>query len=199
MDDQEEDGPVVDPKTTERIVKPSDFKRLAGLLAALWAAGLAGSRSLITDQLGLDEAPKPSKRTIQHTDRIIGEQIKAIEETTRQRVASYVEQAVADGLSPQALARMIRDDPSGAFGPARASTIARTESAMVYAHGSVAGWRDSERVDKVIIFDGSECGWETHDDPDMANGSVRTLDEYEANPICHPNCVRAAAPWLGDD
>ena len=42
------------------------------------------------------------------------------------------------------------------------------------------------------------CGWSEHDDDDKADGSIRTLEEYEATPISHPNCLRSAAPYQGD-
>lgn len=196
--DPEDDGPPVDPKIAAKLIKGSDFQVLAKLLASLWSDAMVDSYGLVSDHVG--EAVDPSKDTParKRLMKLAAQQVTAIDETTRARVAAYVEKAVNDGMSPAKLARMIRDDPSGAFSPARAATIARTETAMAYAHGSVAGWRDSGRVDKVIIFDGDGCGWDEHDDTDLANGSIRTLDEYESNPIAHPRCVRSAAPYLGD-
>lgn len=44
------------------------------------------------------------------------------------------------------------------------------------------------------IFDGDDCGWTEHEDPELASGSVRTLDEAEEWPLSRPNCVRAWAP-----
>lgn len=197
-DDTEDDGPPVDPKIAAKLIKGSDFQVLAKLLASLWSAAMVDSYGLVSDHVG--ETVDPSKDTParKRLMKLAAEQVTAIDETTRARVAAYVERAVNDGMSPAKLARMIRDDPSGAFSASRAATIARTETAMAYAHGSVAGWRDSGRVERVIIFDGDGCGWGDHDDGDLANGSIRTLDEYESNPIAHPRCVRSAAPYLGD-
>lgn len=192
--EDDDDGPPVDPRIASRLVKDSDFGPLRKILTAMWAAGIAASYARVGAQLGETVAPKPDGPAQKRIMRQAAQQITAIEATTRARVEAYVNRAAADGLTPRALAKMIAADPSGAFGKARASMIARTESAMVSAHGSVAGWRDSGRVDKVIIYDGV-------DDPDCAaaNGSIWTLEEYEANPLQHPNCTRAAAPWIDLD
>lgn len=131
----------------------------------------------------------------------VGERIVGIDATTRDRVQGYLNISRTNGWTPAELAKHIEADESGAFNRSRAELIARTETALVYAGGSAAAYRTSGRVEKVIIFDGEGCGWEGHDDPDPADGSVRTLDEYEATPLAHPNCERAAAPWfdMGDD
>lgn len=186
----------VDLSVLKRADKAIDTSRLSRLLTGLWLAAMARSYSRVSDQVGEEVKPDPKGPTARRLTKLAARQITAIEETTRARVAGYVERAVSEGMSPQQLAKLIREDPSGAFGRSRATTIARTETAMAYAHSSVGGWRDSGRVDKVIIFDGPDCGWGDHDDGDLANGSIRTLDEYEANPIAHPRCVRSAAPAL---
>jgi hypothetical protein len=54
-------------------------------------------------------------------------------------------------------------------------------------------------VRHVTIFDGAACGWLDHEDPDKANGKVVSVDEFEANPYAHPNCVRSAVPILLDE
>ena len=73
----------------------------------------------------------------------------------------------------------------------RAETIALTESANAFNLASTAGYADSGLVDEVEVFDGPECGWTEHDDPDLADGSTRTLDEADEYPIAHQNCQRA--------
>ena len=49
-------------------------------------------------------------------------------------------------------------------------------------------------ITHVLITDGPECGWTEHDDPDLAAGSRRTVEEYAAYPYSHPNCRRLATP-----
>lgn len=182
----------------DNLVRRSDFAGLAKLLAKLWGAARSDSYSRISEQVGEEVDPAADTPSRRRFTRMAAQQITAIEETTRARVAAYVDRATNEGMALDGLAKLIREDPSGAFSRARAETIARTETAYAYANSSVGGWRDSGRVEKVIIYDGDECGWSGHDDGDLANGSIRTLDEYEANPIAHPRCVRSAAPWLDD-
>ena len=44
------------------------------------------------------------------------------------------------------------------------------------------------------VFDGFDCGWTTHTDPDKANGTVRTIEAAAEAPISHPRCRRAFGP-----
>ena len=46
----------------------------------------------------------------------------------------------------------------------------------------------------VQVYDGPECGWTEHDDPDLADGSLRTLEEADEYPLSHPHCQRAFGP-----
>jgi hypothetical protein len=95
---------------------------------------------------------------------------------------------------------------SGLFGEARASTIARTETAIAYNKGAAASYK-AEGVSTVLVLDGEGCLPEGHDDgapaPDgergvqddaQADGQIWTPDEYAELPTGHPNCVRSAAP-----
>lgn len=68
--------------------------------------------------------------------------------------------------------------------------VLRTKTAQAFNVGALTSGRESN-VEWVEIADGSECGWTEHDDPDLADGSIRTLDEAMANPLSHPNCTRA--------
>lgn len=38
------------------------------------------------------------------------------------------------------------------------------------------------------------CGWEDHDDDDLADGSIRSSDECDSFPIAHANCRRSFGP-----
>jgi len=46
----------------------------------------------------------------------------------------------------------------------------------------------------VEIHDGAACGWTSHDDPDRANRTVRTVQDALAHPTSHPHCVREFLP-----
>lgn len=74
-----------------------------------------------------------------------------------------------------------------------ARMAARTKSAVAYNAGTLNGCVEVG-VGYVEIFDSPDCGFRTHDDPDRANGSVRSLAEAGLHPIAHPNCTRAVGP-----
>lgn len=46
------------------------------------------------------------------------------------------------------------------------------------------------------VRDGAGCGWETHADPDRADGSRRDIDDALAHPVAHPHCQREFLPYF---
>jgi hypothetical protein len=48
----------------------------------------------------------------------------------------------------------------------------------------------------VEVRDGADCGWTSHDDPDRANRTLRTVQDALAHPSAHPNCQRELLPRL---
>ena len=55
---------------------------------------------------------------------------------------------------------------------------------------------DDLGVNYLEIRDGSGCGWRTHDDPDTANRTLRTVQDALAHPTSHPHCVRELLPRM---
>lgn len=55
---------------------------------------------------------------------------------------------------------------------------------------------DELDVQYVEIRDGADCGWTSHDDPDRANRTLRTVQDALAHPSAHPNCQRELLPRL---
>lgn len=49
----------------------------------------------------------------------------------------------------------------------------------------------------VQVRDGADCGWATHQDPDRADGSIRSIDDALAHPTAHPHCIRELRPHFG--
>lgn len=75
----------------------------------------------------------------------------------------------------------------------RIDRIARTETAYAYAGGASGQMRDAG-VAMVLISDGDGdegCA--------AANGQEWTIDQYEANPLEHPNCTRDYEPIFMDE
>lgn len=74
-----------------------------------------------------------------------------------------------------------------------AEMVARSQTAIAYNRGSLEQCR-ANGVFYVDVFDGPECGWTSHDDTDLANGSTRTIEEAAAFSISHPRCARSFGP-----
>ncbi len=142
-------------------------------------------------ELNFDLAAASTKRVRQ----VIGINVTSITDTLLEALRNRVEAAIAGGLSVDQL--VAGTDTVGGlrdlFG-SRADTIALTETATAYNLASSAGYRESGLIDEVEVFDGPECGWTEHDDPDLADGSTRTLAEADDYPTAHPNCQRAFGP-----
>jgi hypothetical protein len=77
----------------------------------------------------------------------------------------------------------------------RAQTIARSEMAVASSQTTHDRYAEAG-VKHVDISDGPGCGWTSHEDPDTADGSRRTLAAYNAFPVAHPNCVRLSLPVI---
>ena len=75
----------------------------------------------------------------------------------------------------------------------RAEAIATTEQSLSAQHGTHGRIREAG-LTHVRIADGAECGWLRHEDPDKANGTVRTIEAAEAQPLAHPRCRRTSIP-----
>jgi len=75
----------------------------------------------------------------------------------------------------------------------------RTISATAYNEGTLNA-AHSLGVTYWEVFDGPDCGWTTHEDPETALGKIVTRDEALSWPISHPNCRRSfgARPDLVD-
>lgn len=115
----------------------------------------------------------------------------AITESTRNMVKEQVVSAIKEGKTPHELEKDLQDNY--AFSETRAQSIARTELGVAYNRGAVAGYR-VVKIQHVEVFDGDSDGACAE-----ADGSIWTLDEAEANPKEHPNCVRSFSPIPPDE
>ena len=76
----------------------------------------------------------------------------------------------------------------------RARLIARTESARAHNIGTTNQYKASRVVKAVEVSDGSEFDLPCQ----IADGQTWALDTAKANPIQHPNCIRAFLPIVGE-
>jgi hypothetical protein len=151
--------------------------------------------STLGDQLGVELTFDLAAASTKGIRARLGLNVSSITDTLLAALRNRVEAAIAGGLSVEQLVAGTESVPGlrELFGN-RAQAIALTETATAYNLASSAGYRESGLIDEVEVFDGPECGWTEHDDPDLADGSTRTLDEADEYPVAHPNCQRAFGP-----
>ena len=171
-----------------------------GTVLARWYTQLGeGAYAAVSEQLGVELRWDLGARGVRRVLDRVGNQVAGIVETTRDLLRVKVADAIDRGLSIEELVRGVegfaglRDLVAG-WSTSRATLIALTETANTYNLAAVAGYRDSGLVEEVEVYDGPDCGWTEHDDPDLADGSTRTLDEADEYPIAHPHCQRAFGP-----
>jgi hypothetical protein len=140
--------------------------------------------------LGIDAVFDLQSVEVQQTLKMLAKKVRSVADTTRDDIRRLTGQGAEEGWSPARLADEIAK--LGEIASAsRALTISRTESANGYNYGTILRYEESGQVDGVEVLDGTNdeiCA--------AANGQTWTLDEARANPIGHPNCVRAFAPRL---
>ena len=110
---------------------------------------------------------------------------KSINDVTRTRVRGIIKRGVTSRLTDREIGREIG---KALDSPARGKMIARTELALIDQEAATDRYREAG-IKAVEVFDGPGCGWTSHDDGDVANGSIRTINQAEAQPLSHPNCV----------
>ena len=158
-------------------------------------------RAIVTSQIAHVATPAkagPAPKTSRFMTAYIGKRITQISDTTREWATETIVSAIDhadDDLSVTDLASDLADAAEGsrAFDPARALTIARTEVATAYNHGSLLGYADNGS-EHVLVSDGDgddECA--------EADGAVWTIDEALADPLAHPNCERSFSPIAPGD
>ncbi|MFI5270020.1 MAG: phage minor head protein, partial [Chloroflexota bacterium] len=172
---------------SDGMLTPAESDKLLALLQSLWTGALDDASSDASDDTGVDISFDVSNPKVKDTLAKLTTRVKDIDDTTRDAIRAAVNTANDEGWSIQQLAASIKEDPT--FNTARATTIARTESATAYNTGSVLAYRESGVVSQVQVMDGDD-----DEDCAAANGATWDLDEAEANPTEHPNCTRAFSP-----
>ncbi|MHB8409833.1 MAG: phage portal protein [Acidiferrobacterales bacterium] len=171
----------------DAMLTPEDSAKLLALLQALWNGALEDAYDDASDDTGVDISFDVSNAGVKALLDSLATRVKNIDDTTRDAIRARVGQANEEGWSIPQLAASLKQD--SAFAPARARTIARTESGTAYNTGGVTAYKQSGVVSQVQVMDGD-------DDPECAEADGQTwdLDQAQAEPLQHPNCVRAFAP-----
>lgn len=184
-----------DGATAEDVITPDDDTELELRLRSALADLIPAVDAALDEVLSVEVLRPVGARasiTIEDLLRLIGIRIRGINATTRERVARVIATGRQEGVDLFTLADRVQGVVAETYA-GRSMTIARTElgwSQNVLAHDRYKG----RGVEHVEIMDGAECGWVSHDDPDTANGSVRTLDELLSYPLAHPRCTRVPLP-----
>lgn len=178
----------------------------------------AAAADAVGSELGLDVSFDLNARRLVLDD--VATRIRSVPETSRETIRRLIGEGISKGLSVEQIVRGVGPGRSTVAGPiaefvglrglvdswlstgtgrfagpgtaygSRSYLIALTETAMAWNTSAVATYAGAG-VSFVEVFDGADCGWSSHDDPDLAAGSIRPLDEAKATPISHPRCQRA--------
>jgi|PlaIllAssembly_1097288.scaffolds.fasta_scaffold08153_2 hypothetical protein len=152
---------------------------------------------VINAQVNADIRWDLSERGVRRIMGRVANRVTRINETSKDAIRSVVERNIREEANADVMERELRDLlRSWGESGGRAHVIALTESANAFNQAAIEGYRETGLVDSVEVYDGPDCGWTEHDDPDLADGSIRSLTEAEMYPEAHPHCQRAFGPVI---
>ncbi|MFF2402709.1 hypothetical protein [Streptomyces goshikiensis] len=142
-------------------------------------------------------------RRSEEAERMASAFYRAVRAAARREVPILAAGNVTARQAAASLAARLRDDHqlahviyrNGARVPVRvwAEAATLTKSAVAYNAGTLNRTREAG-VRYVEVFDGMDCGWASHQDPDKAARTVRSVEEAAEFPIAHPRCRRSFGP-----
>ncbi|MER5738924.1 hypothetical protein ABT117_25030 [Streptomyces sp. NPDC002262] len=142
-------------------------------------------------------------RRSQEAERMATRFYRAVREAARREVPLLAAGNMTTKQAARNLARRLAAEHrlahvvyrNGARVPVRAWAEAATlaKSAVAYNAGTLNRTREAG-VTMVEVFDGLDCGWTSHQDPDKAARTLRTVEEAAEWPISHPRCRRSFGP-----
>lgn len=116
------------------------------------------------------------------------------------RTAVQGARVAAAALRERGLAAVVYADGSRHGLAEYADMAVRSKSAVAYNAGAINHGR-AFGIEYFEVRDGAGCGWGSHDDPDTADGTIRSADECAGQAISHPRCQRSfgARPDITSD
>lgn len=172
-----------------------------------WTESLQADYQVLYGQVVLNQATREADRhgltafdfddpfTSKAMTKYVAERVKSVQGTTKSELKAFIRTKLADGIgTANELGDAIKEKFSQ-YADWRADTIARTETAIAYNHGSCFAYHQAG-VKLVDVLDGTEenpC-----DECLAANGQRWTLEDALKNATAHPNCVRSFSPVLDD-
>jgi hypothetical protein len=130
----------------------------------------------------------------------VATRVTNINETTRNDIATVVNDALAEGTSIPDLSAKLSDLFDITYN-GRAETVARTESQVAYNLAQITGYRESGLISEVELLDNAEHGDYAGDGDGLtcaqrAGMIVPLQDAMQHSLGTHPNCQLAMAPVL---
>lgn len=183
------------------LLDPSDDVDLEKLIKRFYVRVIELSWDTWNVTLGIEKAFDLSDPAVTRALEMAGEHVQEIQGTTKQALIEALQHASENGWSIDQLVRGDGDQP-GLRDIIEETYKNRSRAVAISELGHAQNAATAERykdagVEKVEILDGGA------DDSapacELANGQIWTVDLFEANPMQHPNCSRAAAPYFGDD
>lgn len=175
----------------------------------------------VSKELGVTASFDLNARPIRSILSSIGTEITQVTTTSQGRIARMISDGIGKGLSVEQIVRGVPAGTTNIRGPvpafagirglvdswastgipprlgrgisptsSRSYLIALTETGNAFNRSAIAAYGAVD-VATVEVFDGQDCGWTTHTDPDLAHGSTRTLQDAGNHALSHPRCQRA--------
>jgi hypothetical protein len=111
-------------------------------------------------------------------------------EAARQPAGADPDQLLADHPLDDVVYANEHRHPVGAW----AAAAFAAQAVLATNRGAINTGRVDLDTQWVEVRDGPECGWVSHQDPDHADGTLRTVEDADAHPLAHPGCVREIIP-----
>jgi len=172
---------------------------LAEILLEMAADGSETALAQVIAEVTEDQLAQVHKKAAEYARERSAQLITQLEDATRDMVQSTLAESIEGGWSTDTLAAALEDNY--AFDPARAETIARTESAYADVQGNLEGYKASGVVQgkQWIIAQDEYC-----DDCNDLDGVIVGLEEDFPGdggdgPPLHPNCRCDILPILTEE
>ena len=204
MEAKKADEPVWDFSKHTPITK-QEWDDLLAWLEACYEAGRFDAADLVGlgEAVGRDWAGEWAGQLVGKTwDEALGEFVNqpnswnvpdTVRDLIHDRTLSYVEQGKAFPELQASILDEFATDQSPIGGAARSLMVARTEAVRAYDQGAVANYA-AVGIERVMV---AHAGGEALCEECQAwDGKVMSIEDYEAEPILHPNCSAYPVPVL---
>ena len=186
------------------LINGEDRKQLETLIKRFYVEVITLSWETWNVALGVELAFDLGDPAVTRALRMAGAHVKEIEGTVMDAMKEALAYGSENGWSIDQLVRGdatqrgLRDIIDETY-KNQSRAIARSELGQAQNAATAERYKDAG-VQKVEILDGgADDSAPACDLANSAGNNIWTLELFEANPLQHPNCSRAAAPYFGDE